>query len=391
MALAFPLRVIFEQMIFSFKEGSRAMVMALTSLAVSTALAILLGFGGLGVPRFGFPGVAISYALGECVTALLYGLYLKFGRVFKDFSFFDFCQRVEGFFEVLKKMFEWGMGISFGLFNEKITNLIISLIAGFLGASALSALGVAYSYSYLIFIPGSAFSGIIAQEVAGKIGEGAKYHEKSLESDSDDPTLIESARIEYKQASENGRFGLATELCYILPLPIFFAIFPEVLARILNLDESIAQMLPSLLWIVSLGVISDAVCYNLLMQLRPLGENKTAMVVSFLSMLCAIPTAWFLGLKTPLGINGVAAGYTSIRMIEGAFLWALSLNKSRPSQIEAMQARAIEAKALASKENEVLKAPSHCCDWFLGNKKPEENLNDIPMVPVTNYLSVSNI
>ena len=142
----------------------------------------------------------------------------------------------------------------------------------------------------------------------------------------------------YSKVSRLGKFGLATTLIYTTPIPLILAIYPNILMNVLGeQNESTQQILHYLAPIIFIGTIVDAARFNLLQQLRILGDVKGSSIVSSTFLALGMSTAAFLGLKTKLGIYGVAAGYT------GGILFATSavlyrwLNRIEPSAIEAFQ------------------------------------------------------
>ncbi len=308
-------RVAAEQIMFSDGHAVSAMLIGLTDLSLGTLLATWLGFGGVGMPSFGSLGIALGYVAEGYLTALLYNLFLIRSNAFKDYSFFDFCQHVKGSLRSFIEMLKLGAGISFSMFNQLATTLATSLFAGLLGAQAQSAWGAGLTYFYFASIMFMAFGAGCAQEVSREIGAGA-----------------------YVNANQIGKYGLLTTLLYVAPVPIFFAFDPQALMTLLDLDTAtLGPTLARLLPIFAPLIISETVRYNLLLQLRPLKQNQTATLISFLGMLFSITASGVLGLKTTLGIYGVALGYTGVSLAGSATLLLPWLSEIRESRIKNVQ------------------------------------------------------
>ncbi len=308
-------RVSAEQIMFSDGHAVPAMLIGLTDLSLGTLLAAWLGFGGLGVPSLGPIGVALGYVVEGYLTASLYNLYLVRSNAFKDYSFFNFCQHVKGSLQSFIEMLKLGAGISFSMFNQLATTLATSLFAGLLGAQAQSAWGAGLTYFYFASIMFMAFGAGCAQEVNREIGAKA-----------------------YADANRIGKYGLLTTLLYVAPVPIFFAFDPGALMTILDLNEAtLGPILARLLPIFAPLIISETVRYNLLLQLRPLKQNQTATLISFLGMLFGITVSGVLGLKTTLGIYGIALGYTGASLAGSATLLLPWLSEIRESRIKNVQ------------------------------------------------------
>ena len=302
-------RLILEQMIFAFKRPMPVMMIGLSNLIVCTGLAYCLGYGALGFPHMGFAGISMSYAIESSMTCICDGMYLMKGKPFRDFHFINFRKKVEGAGKMWKEMIKMGMGLTFTTTSQMLTSFATSLFAGLLGNEAQSAWGAGLSYSFFALILMFAFGSMCSLVLAGRIGEKR-----------------------YEEANRVGVWGLITTMIYVIPIPAFFACYPEGLVWMLDLDEGTASLLPILLPIVSVGVICDAGRYNVMMQMRALNQHRMVVIISFMGMVMGIITSGYLGLQTRMGIYGIAVGYTFISfagLLALMLPWIRALQPSR--------------------------------------------------------------
>ncbi len=84
--------------------------------------------------------------------------------------------------------------------------------------------------------------------------------------------------------------------------------------------DNVKDILKYLVPIMSISVIADAVRFNLLQQLRVLGDLNTSTGVSICGLFLGVVMADLLRFKTSMGIYGVATGITSGIALAGASL-----------------------------------------------------------------------
>jgi multidrug resistance protein, MATE family len=337
-------RMCFEQIMFSFGRPKPAMIMGLASLATGTALSAALGFGDFGAKKFGSKGIAFGYVAEAYVTTLLYGLYIAAHKDFNKFHFFNLFKRVEKSASQLKEMLAMAGPISFSVANELAMSLSMGILAGLVGTKEQAALTSAMQCVFFSFIPLAAFGQACSQEVSREIG--AKH---------------------YQNSSRIGKFGLLTTMGYMIPFPLACAIEPRLLTLAVGGNqENTLQILKYLMPMISAGVIFDSARYNVLQQLRSLGDMKGSTIISVGGLSAGVVVAGLLGLKTQAGIYGVAAGYTGGIMLSGAGLMLRWLKRIEPMHIkevnEPVAAKISHAKnsprffAVISKKNDLSEA-----------------------------------
>ena len=316
-ALAIPgiaLRVLAEQLLFSLNQATPVMVMGLISLGLGTMLSLGLGFGA----GMGFVGVAIGYVVEAYLTALGYSVYLGLHPEFSEYRFFRLFSDLRDNVKDLLALIGLGGFYLIAVSNEAIITFLTSVFAGALGTLEQEAWVFALQYIYFLFLVSAAFGMANCQELSRELG----------------------ARC-YDNARRVGIYGLLATLAVIVPLPVIFAIDPRILMVILgNQQPAIYHILRTMIPIVSVGVISDAVRYNLLQQLRPLQRSGLATFLSAAGLTLGIIIAGVLGLMTSLGIDGIALGYTLGSMIAALGLFIAWIPRMSPAAMAAMHAPA---------------------------------------------------
>src|SRR3990167_1087024 len=281
-------RVSIEQMMFSFGRTKPAMVIGLLNLVAGAALSTWLGFGGLGMTKFGPEGIAGGWVIETYVTAIAYVLFLARDKQFTDFKFFNLFAKIKGNLEQIKELLKIGGPISFTVATEMAMTLTIGILAGLVGTQQQAALTFIMQFIFFLFIGLAAFGQSCSQEISRQIG-AKQYH----------------------NANQIAKYGLITTALCMTPIPLALSFYPGMfLATIENPEPYLRSILNILVPIMSMGVISDSVRYNVLQQLRGCGDLNVSTIVSTSALALGMITAGVLGLKTPMGIYGIGAGYT---------------------------------------------------------------------------------
>lgn len=275
-------RISTEQMMFAFGRAKEAMVLGSVNLIIGTGLSLWLGKGSLGSK-----GIALGYVAETYLTSLAYALYLAKHKDFSKFEFFHIFKRFRGQMQQLKELLETGGSIATSVASEMLMALSVGVFAGVLGTPEQSSMTYINQYVFFNFLLLSGFGMACSQEVNRLIG--AK---------------------QYANASRIGKYGLLTTMIYSTPIPLLFAIVPNLLI-ISSADQSeIENILKYLAPIMSAGVIIDSLRYNLLQQERVLNDTKTSTYISVTALTMGITSSALLGLKTSMGVYGVALGFT---------------------------------------------------------------------------------
>ncbi|STX50996.1 MATE efflux family protein [Legionella busanensis] len=340
-------RISSEQMMFSFGRAMPAMLIGLANLGLGTGLSIWLGKGGVGVPKLGGTGIAIGFVAEAYLTALFYSLYLAKHKDFKQFEFFKIFKRYEGQFTQLRQLLKIGGSISFAVASEMSMSFAVGVFSGLIGTRAQSAITYVNQFIFLNFLGLASFGQSSSQEVSRLIGAKS-----------------------YENASRMGKYSLLSTMIYTSPIPAFFAIMPSFLIISGPNKDELTAILKYLVPAMAPGIIADAARYNLLQQLRPLGDIKGATFVSVSGLSIGIILSAVLGLKTSMGIYGVGAGNTVGVLIATGGLLHRWQSRIKPENIKKMAEAPLTNPTLLS-------SPTRSCYSFfngLFNKYKEQNL-----------------
>lgn len=142
-------RITFEQVIFSFGKAKAAMWMALASFSVGASLSILFGFGKPGFPAMRQKGVALGFVVESYLTALSYGLFVKFNQDCKEFNFYKVSiDRIRRNLDNLLDIVRMGMMIDFTAAIELLLTLSVVIFSGLLGTEQEAAMSYCMQFIY---------------------------------------------------------------------------------------------------------------------------------------------------------------------------------------------------------------------------------------------------
>ncbi|MBB71944.1 MAG: hypothetical protein CMF50_06050 [Legionellales bacterium] len=324
---AMLVRICNEQLLFSLRDEVPTMIIALSSLFVGLGISATLGFGWFGLSRMGFAGVAVGGVTEAWLTAIGLSLRLGLGGKFKDFNFFHLLRHIEGRFEQLGRIVKLGGAYTVSILGETLLPIVASAAAGFVGTEAQAAWTFAMQLYYLLVIPILAFSHQNFQELSRYIGAG-----------------------DYLNAYQMGRHGILTTLTYITPTAIVAGAGSMLLSRGDGEVHSLSQVLLPMMFMCLLG---NCIRYNVLQQLKPLGNRYCSSLTSLVSLILGMVAAVLLSLYTNLGVYGVGVGFTG-----GILLAALLL---LPDWWQRVQPATMEA--VVNSASSYNTAQSYCCFW----------------------------
>ena len=290
-AIALPgimLRICSEQLMFSFGRTKAAMLIGLTNFTFCMSIGSLFTFGSLGLPRLGTTGLLIACIAESYLTAVAYSVYIAQSPRFKSFNFFDLMRPIEPHLAQLKKILKISKFNLFAMTVECTMDLTTSVLAGVVGTQEQAALSATMQFSLLTLLLQAAFGQSCSQEMSRELGQN-----------------------HFSNVSHLGKFGLITSLMFTTPIPLTLAAYPAMLLPIIGeKNQETREILHYLAPIIFLGNIMDSARYNMVQQLRVLGDSRRSSVVSSACLTLGMSTSALLGLKTDLGIYGVAAGYS---------------------------------------------------------------------------------
>jgi Na+-driven multidrug efflux pump len=290
-ALAFPgmlIRMAFEQFIFSYKHLWFAAGAGLSSLAICTGLATVLGFGLFNIPEFGNAGIALAYGADAYIVAALFGARIVWHRDFRQVKFFlNMFKRVPGSGRQLVAVMKDAALMTFGMAFDVAMPLVAGLLSGIIGIPEQAAFNAITQLYYIMLIPVVALAQTGSQQISRALGEKLYRHARNI-----------------------GICELIINSIFVIPLPLICAVYPEIFT--LTLGANSADILPILVKlspIMMFCIVTDSFRINLLAQLRAAGDNAFPTIFSSVTLTAGMLSEVFAVLKMNTGIDGVGACY----------------------------------------------------------------------------------
>ncbi len=295
---AFLWMIVCQQFVLAVNKQRFVIFVSCLSLLYTTALAYAFIYGRFGAPRLGVNGLAWAYALQGWVSFFIYLAYCAWHPTFKQFELFRW--RLVKSFYLLKKLFAIGWPISLQVAGDLLSFSAVTIMIGWLGASALATQQIITQYFILLVVPVFALSqasGILVGQARGA-----------------------------KQYSELNRYSHVTlfiGLSFCSLVTIAFVFFPQTLINLyLGQHESLSPHMlhvgEIVLIMTGLRLLFDAVMEIKTGSLRGLYDTKFAMLVGLTSTwILNVPLGYFFGIDLGYGLIGFTAGGV-IAMIFGA-------------------------------------------------------------------------
>jgi len=310
---AIMVRVCADQVMFTFKRTKPAMIIGLSNFAFSMSLGSVLAFGKLGCPKMGESGVLIGCILEVYLTAAGYSLYLLKSPRLRGFDFFDLRKPWQPYLDQLENARNLSRSVLVSMTAETTMYFMASSFAGMVGVQPQAVFSVIMQFSLFSLLLQIAFGQTAAQELSREIGANR-----------------------FNNASRIGKVGVGALLTYIVPVLIILSVYPDILVDILNQKDNkyFIDTLRYLAPIMFAGCLLDATRFLLLQELRVLGDAQRASMISCLCISLGLIISGMLGLKTKMGIYGVATGYTGSMGLASAILIARWIKRIEPRAIE---------------------------------------------------------
>lgn len=306
---AIMVRISAEQVMFTFERTKPAMLIGLTNFTLSMSLGSVLAFGP---PKLGVTGILTGCILESYLTAAGYSLYIAHSPRLKEFHFFDLYKPWQPYLNQLTNIRSLARSIFFSISVDNGMYLMTNLFAGIIGVQQQAALSSIMQFSLFSFLLQLAFGQVAAQELSRNIGGN-----------------------DFNRASTMGKAALVAMLTYMVPVLLFLSAYPRALTDTMEQqNQSINKLLTILAPIMFIGCALDATRFALLQQLRILGDSSASTYTSFSCVGLSIALSGVLGLKTNMGIYGVATGFTTGTGLATAILLTRWINRIEPQAIE---------------------------------------------------------
>lgn len=284
---AFMFRMCSEQIIYGFGQSKKVMQITLASFILTVPLGISLSLGSAGLPNLGYWGLLIGCITESYISSVAMLAYVACSKQFQPFKLFDFSRPWEKYVSQRQKIGALGGFILLTSLSETIGLFINSTLAGLIGVEQQAALSLCSQFTLVTFLLQTASGQTCSQEMNRALGQK-----------------------QFELVSLLGKSGLISSVALVFPIPLVFAISPELLTGIVgNSNSGIQTILNSLVPLMAVATLIDLVRYNLLQQLLILKDVNRSALISTGSLLFGIILSAVLGLKTDMGIYGVATGY----------------------------------------------------------------------------------
>ncbi|RUR08083.1 MATE family efflux transporter [Legionella sp. km772] len=313
-ALAVPamlVRFSADNILFAFEKTKPAMILSLVNLTLGMTIGSVLAFGKLGAPKMGVSGLLIGCVLDPWVTAAEYLVYIHCSPELKPYPFLHLYKSWTPYLAQLKEITAYTGSIAANMSVETTLSLMINIFAGMIGVEQQAAFSSIMQFSLFSFLLQIAFGQTCAQEINRQIGEA-----------------------QFENASMAGKMGLLSLMIGILPVFVALSAYPSLLSKsAAENSKTLNPILQSLAPIMFMGDAFDAARFVLLQQLRVLGDDKHATAISMGCIALGIAMSGALGLKTNMGIDGVATGFALSTGLAAILLLMRWLKRIQPDFI----------------------------------------------------------
>lgn len=281
-----------NQFLAGLKKQKYVTYISICVLLISTFFNIVLVFGYLGFPKWGVPGSAFASIIVSIFSAGVSGFFL--------IKFMPCKLRaidIKGM-KWAKMITKIGLPVSFQTSSEMIGLLIIAVITGWFGETAMGASQISNEYMMLVLVPIFGLSEANSIVVSHAVGE--KKHEIT---------------------NQIATAGVILSTIAVVFVGIIFAIFHRPLADIfLNFDKgdatAIYHLAITLLAIRIVRMLFDGATMVYTGSLRGLFDTKFAMWLSILTQwIIIVPLMLVLALWLNMGVIGIAIASVISRVI----------------------------------------------------------------------------
>ena len=286
---------------------------------VNLVAAVLLVFGGAGLPEFlgplrsipalGVKGAALATTL---CTALQWVIVMVAVRRI-PLTGQESTRRLE--WANVRQTLKLGLPIALQIMADEGIYAVLGLLARGLGPESLSAFQIVLSYSIFSFSVTSAIGNAGSVRVGWAVGAGNA-----------------------SQVRRSGRMALGSGALFMTCSALLFSTFPHALARLIGAPPEVLPMLVPLLMVTALFQLSDGVLGVGSGILRGMGETRfTSVAVMMGHYLVGLPVALTLSYGLGYGVVGLwggqCAGLTAMAL---ALIWRferLSVGELKPVQV----------------------------------------------------------
>ncbi len=284
------------------------MVVMLIANVANAGFNWVLIHGHLGFEPGGAAGAVLATSLTRWLMVVgVMGYILAMA----DKAEFGVFRAVAGFGTLQRRFLRLGVPMSLSYAFETTAFLVITMMAGHLGANAVAAYQVAINVVAFCFMIAIGTSTATSVRVGNAIG-----------------------RRDREGMAMAGWVGAGLIVLAMAPLAVAVALLPETLAEVYTNDPAVVPIVVATLLVAALMIPSDGLQAVLLGALRGAADVWPTTALGFAAFWAVmVPSAWFLGHRLEGGLPGI--------------MWAELIGISVAALLFALRFRAISRREIA--------------------------------------------
>ncbi|WP_102408385.1 MATE family efflux transporter [Parabacteroides bouchesdurhonensis] len=233
---------------------ANSVVMVLTNVILN----YILIFGKFGFPALGIAGAAIASSVSEAVSVLFFILYTWLKVDYKKYGLFRYTGVDFRMLHQILGVSIWVMiqhGIAFfGWF-------IFFIAVEHLGERPLAVTNIVRSISSFLFMFVNAFASTNSSLVSNLIGAG-----------------------ETEQVMKLCRRMIRICYCFVLPIALIFALFPELVLRIYTDNQALITDSVASLWVMLSSYLLAVPAFVFFLSVSGTGNTRVALIIDIVSI-----------------------------------------------------------------------------------------------------------
>lgn len=273
-----------------FAEGlgftKQAMNITIWGNVLNVVLAIILVKGMFGIKPMGVSGVGIATLIDRILMMLVMAWYVLKSSNFKRYISHFSIRFIDT--ERLKKILRIGAPVAMQYVFEIGAFAGAALIAGKIGALEQAAHQTAITLAAMTYMMASGIASAATIKVGNSFGNKNYFR------------LEKFATVSYHLV-----------LLFMIICAIIFAVFNQYLPILISKDTAVIALAAHLLIIAGMFQLFDGTQVVGLGILRGMGDvNIPTLITFFAYWVVGLPTAYYLGVKTSIGVQGIWYGLT---------------------------------------------------------------------------------
>ena len=284
-----PMAVFFTLRFFAEGVGNTKYAMWVTVISnlINVFLNWLLIYGHWGLPAMGVVGAATATLVSRILCAVVFLVIFFKAKKFLYYTRLSYSLPFQK--QTLRELFYISYPIALtGLLESTAFCFFAVVMVGWIGTVELATHQIVQSLGNLSFMVATGIGSATTIRVSHQIGAGK----------------VDDAKMA-------GIAALHLALLYMGTCGLIFVLLRHSLPYAFTNDPLVIQASSSLILILGLYQIFDAIQLTSISALRGLKDTKVPMLISAIAYyLISVPLGYLLGLKCNLGVNGVWLGLT---------------------------------------------------------------------------------